>query len=109
MEKQILLRMEFTSIHILAFSNTSLIIVTIKALIIPFCQGAVKIIFITNTSFISECVSVMIIRAATPRSHSKSVLWVFREALIALGSPVQINQANNVLKKKFHITLNKIT
>lgn len=67
-EKQFLLRKKFTSVHLLAFSTTSLIKVTIKALIIPCCQRAVKIIFITNTSF-TECVSVMIIRALTPRSR----------------------------------------
>lgn len=74
-EKLIPLRKDFTSVHILAFSATSLIKVTIKALIIPCCERAVKIIFITNTSFISECVSVMIIRALSPWSHSKSILW----------------------------------
>lgn len=78
-EKHILLRGEFDDIP--AFSTTSLIKVTIKALIIPCCQRAVEIIFITNTSFISECVSVMIIRALTPQSHWKSLLY--REAGIA--------------------------
>ncbi len=83
MENRIPLRKEFTSVHMFAFFPTSLIKVTIKALITLFCQRAVKIIFITSTSFISEYVSVMIIRAVTPRSRSKSILWALRQALIA--------------------------
>lgn len=71
-EMHLLLRKEFDDI--LAFNTTSLIKVTNKALIIPCCQRAVKIIFNTNTSFISECVSVMIIRALTLRSRFKSIL-----------------------------------
>lgn len=66
------LRKEFDDIS--TFYITRLIIVTIKALIISCCQWAVKIIFISNTSFISECVSVMIIGALTPQSHSEAVL-----------------------------------
>lgn len=90
-EKRIPLRKEFTSGHILAFTTMSLIKMTIKALIIPFCQLAVEIIFITDTSFISDCVSVMIIRVVTPWSCSKSILWAFREALIEESGPVQFS------------------
>lgn len=90
-EKHIPLWKDLTSVHILAFSTISLIKVTIKALIIPFCQWAVKMIFITNTSFISECVSVMIIRAVTPWSRSKSVLQAWRES-----GQVHFKHANNV-------------
>lgn len=46
---------------------------TIKALITLCCQRAANIIFITNTWFISECVSVMIMGVLTPWSLSKLI------------------------------------
>lgn len=57
----------------LAFTPTALIKVTIKALMIPRCQRAADVSFSSNTSFISECVSVLIIGAVTSQSRSESV------------------------------------
>lgn len=74
-------------VDILTFYTTSLIKVTIKALIIPCCQWEVKIIFITNISFMSECVSVMIIGALT-HSHALRRFCPIREALIAYSRSV---------------------
>lgn len=57
---------------IFLFGILTRIKVTIRALILQFRQRAVKIIFITNTWLISECVSVMIIRVI-PWSHSQVI------------------------------------